>query len=192
MSKNTKILIDKEASIRYYYTQIMNSDISQEELKYKLNYDSDTGIFKWKDIFENRRFKNCVAGKVNPSSGYIHIKIHQQYFYAHRLAWLYIHGVFPDNFLDHINKNRSDNRIINLREVTSRQNNQWRTKNNDSLSGYKGVYSHPNSQKWRAQIRKDGKSYHLGTFEEKEEAAIAYNNKAIELFGEYAYLNIIK
>ena len=190
INKKTKILIDKEASILYDYTLIMNSDISQEELKYKLNYFPDTGVFTWRDVPENYRFKNKIAG-LTTINGYIRIKIYQKHFYAHRLAWLYIHGKLPDNFIDHINKNRADNRIINLRDITCSENGRWRGKDRDNSSGYKGVFGHPESKKWRAQIRKDKITYHIGTFETKEEAALAYNKKAIELFGEFAWLNDI-
>lgn len=79
----------------------------------------------------------------------------------------------------------------NLRICSHSQNGANRPKQTNNTSGYKGVFSHKKTIKWRAQIRKDRKSYHLGLFDTTVEAAIAYNEKAKELFGEFAQLNVI-
>lgn len=90
-------------------------DLTQAELKRKLHYDPDTGIFTWK-VFSPGITIGKVAGAI--SSGYIRIKVHPSLQYAHRLAWLYVYGYFPEHGTDHINGIKTDNRIANLREAT--------------------------------------------------------------------------
>jgi hypothetical protein len=95
----------------------------------------------------------------------------------------------PKGFVvDHINRDKLDNRKSNLRIATLQQNSMNRRKHNpNSLSKYKGVAKDKN--KWVAQIIKDGKRKEIGRYETQEEAAIAYNQSAIEVFGEFAWLN---
>lgn len=90
---------------------------------------------------------------------------------------------------DHINHNKLDNRKSNLRICTRTENQQNHKIQKNSTSGYKGVNYHKVNQVWRAQIRINRKHTHLGCFDTKEEAAIAYNQAAIKYFGEFAYLN---
>lgn len=91
--------------------------------------------------------------------------------------------------VDHINRDKKDNRISNLREVTPSQNQANRGLDSHNTSGYKGVSFDKKAKKYRAYVRKDGKTYNLGFYTEREQAAKAYNLKATELFGEYANLN---
>lgn len=93
--------------------------------------------------------------------------------------------------IDHINHDKLDNRRINLRLCTRTQNQQNHKLQKNSTSGYKGVNFHKQNNIWRAQIRIDRKHTHLGCFNTKEEAAIAYNKAATKHFGEFAYLNKI-
>lgn len=93
--------------------------------------------------------------------------------------------------VDHINHNGLDNRKTNLRICSRSQNSANSRLSKDSTSGFKGVYWHAPRRKWRARICKDGKRINLGTFADKKDAALAYNNKAMELFGEFACLNKI-
>lgn len=90
---------------------------------------------------------------------------------------------------DHINGNGLDNRRCNLRICTSSQNHINTKKRKNNTSGYKGVFSCQLSKNWRAQIRYNHKSIHIGNFINKIQAAKAYNQKAKELFGEFARLN---
>lgn len=89
---------------------------------------------------------------------------------------------------DHINGDRLDNRRSNLRPANQSQNRFNSRVKKDSTNGYKGVYRN-NSVYWGARIQKDGKRLYLGNFPTKEDAARAYDEKAKELFGEYAWLN---
>ena len=92
---------------------------------------------------------------------------------------------------DHINCNKLDNRRCNLRECNSAENNRNVQKHKNNSGNYKGAYWYAIREKYRSTIRCNGKSYHLGYFEDEKEAARAYNAKALELFGEYAKLNEI-
>jgi hypothetical protein len=92
---------------------------------------------------------------------------------------------------DHINHDELDNRRINLRQCTNQENNRNRNCNKNSTSKYKGVCWYKRDNKWRSSIKFNNKQIHLGYFYDENEAAIAYNNKSKELFGEFANLNII-
>lgn len=158
--------------------------LTQEQLKKILDYNPDTGQFTWKVSPSFTVNAGDPAG-YNRGGGYLGIGIDKGYYYVHRLAFLYMYGYFPKE-IDHINGNRSDNRIINLREVNKSQNAANRRTRN--RTGYKGVVEYkPN--RFRATIMKDKKTYRLGEFKSALEAAKAYNLKAIELFGEYAKIN---
>lgn len=93
--------------------------------------------------------------------------------------------------IDHINRNRLDNRKSNLRISTRKNNNRNRKRIEGASSPYRGVIWRPHAKKWKAYIKSDKKQHHLGYFEKPEEAAMAYNIAAYELFGEFAVLNPI-
>lgn len=94
-------------------------------------------------------------------------------------------------YVDHINRNTLDNRIENLRICSNQENSFNRRKHIDGKSKYKGVSFHKKTQKWQVSITKNNKSYYIGLFKSQEEAAKAYNIKALELFGDFANLNTI-
>jgi hypothetical protein len=117
--------------------------ITQSKLKSIVNYNETTGVFTWA---KNR--KRCTTGSIAGSicsNGYIYININYKKYLAHRLAWLYIHGEFPENEIDHIDGNKANNSIENLRTAT-RSNNVWNTKKGTrNTSGYKNVSLHKKS-----------------------------------------------
>ncbi len=100
------------------------------------------------------------------------------------------HGYLPE-VLDHINRDRVDNRTDNLREATASENSQNQSMYKNNKSGFKGVSWFKRDKKWVAQIKIDGKKKHLGYFDCKVEAAIAYNEAAIKHHGEFANINHI-
>ena len=108
--------------------------------------------------------------------------------YAHQMAWYLSHDVWPDKYVDHIDGDRSNNRLANLRLATPGQNshNQRKVKSITS-SKFKGVKKV--GKKWRAYINHEGKMLHLGYHLTEEEAAIAYDTKALDVFGAYAKCN---
>ena len=127
-----------------------------------LRYEPDTGLFFWKAT-------NKIAGS-KKVDGRIHIVVGGEAYKAHRLAWLFVHGSFPRNQIDHINHICDDNRIVNLRDVTNQENQRNARRSKANVSGVTGVYWHKASQKWLAQIRIDMKDLHLGLFDNKSDA----------------------
>ena len=150
-------------------------------------------VFDYKDdgslIWKVRLSPTGSVGKVagTPSTdGYLKIGLDKRTYRAHRLVWIW-HGNSPAETIDHINGDKLDNRIENLRAASKSQNGM-NTKPR-GLSGFKGVTKV--GGKWQAQIKAAGRKEYLGLFHTKEEAALAYNNAAIEAFGEFAFLNPI-
>lgn len=145
--------------------------ITQSELKELFNYDEETG-----DFTRKVKVSNQIAGKragYKHTSGYVIIVINEQAYKAHRLAWLYVNGRWPDDQLDHINGVRDDNRISNLRDTNVAENGQNRKKASaNSVSGYLGVS--PCDKKWRADIKLNRKHIYLGRFDTPELAYAAY------------------
>ena len=159
-------------------------DLTQAELKRKLHYDPETGIFIW-NISPARVVKaRSIAGCVN-DLGYIRIRINYKHIRAHRLVWLYMYGEFPKGHLDHINGIRTDNRLCNLREATRAQNSFNRGRNKNNTSGYKGVRSDNRFNNWVARIGINGKDIYLGSFDSPEEASEAYQAAASKYHGEF-------
>jgi hypothetical protein len=157
-----------------------------EQLKELLEYNHDTGVFTWiKLIGTSNRKVGGVAG--TKRDGYIRITIKGKIYSAHRLAYLYMTGKFPENDIDHINHIRHDNRWTNLRDATHSQNQANRVKHKNNTSGYKGVNWDKRYKKWRAKIQYMNKSIYIGYYTTPQEAAEAYKKKAIELFGEFSY-----
>lgn len=163
----------------------MSDMITAEKVRDLFHYDPSTGIFTRKtDSWWGEKKVGCL------SHGYLVIRVNNGKKYAaHRLAWLYVYGSFPEKDLDHINGDRSDNRIENLREASGSENSMNRRNRSDNTSGKKGVVWHGIQNKWQAQICSDGKNRCLGYFHDIEEAAHAYNKAAIKLHGEFAVLN---
>jgi len=147
--------------------------ITQARLKELLSYDPDSGIFTWKINRTGAAKAGSVAGNLNSSTGYIHIKIDGKAYQAHRLAWLYIYGYLPENQIDHLNGIRDDNRITNLREVSRVCNMQNQKTRSDNRSGFAGVYWDKQHRKWKAYITIQGKVHSLGYYDTALDAALA-------------------
>lgn len=151
--------------------------LTQERLKQVLHYDPDTGVFTWAASRRTDRIGK-EAGCRN-TGGYIQIRVDGAFHYAHRLAWLYVTGDSPSDQLDHINGIRDDNRIVNLRVVTNRQNTEnQRCARSNSRSGVKGVSWHKQCGKWTASIKSNGLQFNLGLFSTVDEAQRAYAGAA--------------
>lgn len=150
--------------------------LTQSELKLQVNYNPDTGIFNRLVSNSNRVKVSDVVGTFDHSNGYIKITINKKTNYAHRLAWLYVHGEMPSKQIDHINGIRTDNRVANIRLVTSSENsqNQHKANSRNKSSGILGVRWAAHANKWSAQIQVNGKSKHIGYFKNKDDAYQAY------------------
>jgi len=161
--------------------------VTQDRLKDILLYDEDTGVFTWR-IQRGQMKVGSVAGSIY-DRGYIRIRIDGTRYLAHRLAWLYSTGSFPSDYMDHIDRDPSNNRLCNLRPATAKQNQGNRKINHNNTSGFKGVSWCKKALKWVVFINLSGKNTRLGCYEDKDEAAIIYRNAAIKEHGEYA-LNV--
>ena len=158
--------------------------LTVEILKNYLEYNRDTGEFIWLKN-KGRARVGDIAG-TNKNNGYIGIAIFNGVYQAHRLAWFYITGAWPKQYIDHINGIKTDNRFINLREATNAQNLWNGGKHANNTSGFKGVHFDTRSSKWIAQITVNCKRIHIGSFEDKLEAAEAYILESLELHGEFS------
>lgn len=157
--------------------------MSQDELLVFLNYDQITGIFTWK-VSTNKRIKiGSIAGSIGPQ-GYVRIRINGKYYQAHRLAWLYVNGEWPKNEIDHKDRIKHHNWILNLREATKSQNGFNRTADKDNELGVKGVRRWGN--KFIMQMKINGSTRYLGLYKTIEDAKKAYDELAKELHGEFA------
>ena len=163
--------------------------ITQAYLKELIYYNPNTGIFAW--ALSRRRVKKGDIAGSHQSQGYLQIMVGGERHLAHRLAWFYMTGNWPEDQIDHINQIKADNRWCNLRECDQSQNQANTGNRSDNTSGYKGVTWSKKEKKWYSQIHVKGKHLHLGVFKSKHQAAITYNKKADELFGEFAHLNKI-
>lgn len=154
------------------YTTTPTNELTAEKLRELLHYSPETGVFTWKVSNSNRVKVGDVAGCLD-GRGYLLISVRSRLHKAHRLAWLYVYGVWPTDQIDHINRIRTDNRIANLREVSHKQNNQNRSKPSNNTSGHPGVSWHKQRSKWLAHIKHNQKKIHLGCFNTIEEAIAA-------------------
>lgn len=157
--------------------------MTQEELKARIHYDPETGIFTW--------LKGNRKGKTSGSTGGIYIQIcfsRKNFIYAHRLAFLYMVGKIPKE-VDHINLVKHDNRWSNLRPVTRGQNNMNRGPQINNKSGFRGVYYQKDHKKYVARLsgRINGErtTKFLGYFDTPQQAYEAYKKETKERYGEY-------
>lgn len=158
--------------------------ITQQELKQILSYDKDTGIFTWSKLpkFSYAKVGNVAGSLYN--NGYVYIKIKSKRYKAHILAFLYEYGYLPNCSIDHINRNKKDNRIANLRICNASENAQNRdVKNTKNNAGYFGVLINKNSKKnpYVASIKYNYKKYYLGSFDNPIDAHNAYLKAKKEL-----------
>jgi len=150
-------------------------------------YDSESGIIKNRIARGKGGYfrRGAVSGGPH-NCGYIRIHADSQRYLAHRLAWLLFHGEWPDSEVDHINGNRSDNRISNLRKATVSEQRHNMRKTHRNTSGVKGVYWDKANLKWAADICCNGVRRHVGRFLRIEDAEKELNNIRIQLHGEFA------
>lgn len=154
-------------------------DLTAEQARAALSYDPETG--------EMRHLRSQLAGEVagyawggKNGVGYRGVTIYGKSHFAHRIAWLIFYGRWPEGHIDHINGDKSDNRLVNLREVPVWLNQHNRGVRRDSASGIKGVWQLA-PDKWRAFIQVRGKTKVLGHFRTKEEAAAARARAGAEM-----------
>lgn len=149
--------------------------ITHERLLSLLAYECETGVFVWKVSRGNGLKVGDAAGRIG--QGYRLVRVDGRGYLAHRLAWFYVHGAWPDGEIDHINGDKLDNRIANLRDIQHRGNAENKRKARaDNQTGFLGVHIKPANTKrpFVASIRVDGVLKHIGAFADPQAAHKAY------------------
>lgn len=152
------------------------------------------GNLFWGGDISRKDLIGKMAGTLSSSDGYRYVKCgkSRNRVAVHRVVFLMHHGYIPD-VIDHINGIRDDNRAENLRDALGQSNNcANQKKQHGRTSKYKGVCWDSSRGKWAAYAKKNGVSFYLGRFTSEDKAAMAYNKKAKELFGEFSNINIIQ
>lgn len=150
----------------------MTTHLHPDELKRLVIYDSKTGVFT-RRIDRSDGYKTGEVLNSPDKNGYLRTTINDKTYKLHRLAWLYVYGVFPSGVIDHINGNVTDNRIENLRDTSHRQNTM--NKKSHREGRLVGAQWSQVMQKWGSSIRLNGKGYHLGFFVTEKEASDAFH-----------------
>lgn len=147
-------------------------NIALEKLKSLAFFDPETGAFK-RLVRRGKFAEGTLIGDV-AADGYWRVMIDNKRYLAHRLAWFYTHGVWPEHTIDHINGIRTDNRICNLRDVPHEINILNRHAPTNASSGVRGAYWHKRMEKYSSSIGHGGKHIFLGYFNNPEDANLAY------------------
>ena len=159
---------------------------SQKEIKNLFHYSEETGIFTWREDRHARKVKGLPAGWSTNSKGrktkYVNIRVLGVVHKAHRLAWLYVHGEWP-NYIDHIDGDGTNNRISNLRSVDKYQSAKNKPMQSNNSSGHIGVRFYNPLGKWLAKIGVNGRSVHLGYFDDLHDAV----NSRLEAEKKYGF-----
>lgn len=144
------------------------TELTQKRLKEVLIYNQETGEF-W------RNYKCPKLAGSKHSQGYLSIMIDGKNYLSHRLAWLYVNGEWPVGYIDHINGNKCDNKISNLRDTSAKINTEnRRNPQSNNKTGWLGVYFDESRSKFVAQICINGKSAFIGRYDDPIEAHEAY------------------
>ena len=151
--------------------------LTVEQARGALNYDAETGVMTWRrraDLASwwNTRYSGKPVTTVN-AYGYLQVSLNKERVLAHRVAWLIHHGAWPFGEIDHVNGNKLDNRLENLRDVTSSENHKNMPKASNNTSGALGVSWRKDLGKWSAYIKAGGGKKHLGHFSCFDEAVTA-------------------
>lgn len=158
--------------------------LTATRLRELLEYDPATGAFAWLATRGGKR-SGCIAGCLN-KAGYRIIRVDKGQYLAHRLAYLFAYGEWPVGELDHINRVKHDNSIVNLRLATKSENAQNVGLRRDNASGIKGVSFAKRRGRWQAHVRVNGNRVALGYFDSPEEAGKAAETMRVELHGAFA------
>lgn len=161
-----------------------------EVIRERLSYDPLTGAVTWRDYPGRKKVMPGQIAGVLTIHGYQKTCVNYKWIFSHRIAWALHYGEWPQGFIDHINGDRRDNRIENLRVATFAQNmRNRRTRGKSSI--YKGVRYSKSARKWCVECGSYelGNHEYIGLFEDEKAAALAYNEAAIRRYGEFARIN---
>ena len=148
-----------------------NEIISPERIRREISYDPDTGLFTWL-VRACGRCKHGPFSGTADTAGYYRVKVLGRSYAAHRLAWALTYGEWPTLDIDHINRVKTDNRVLNLRVVSKSENMLNRAKWGECTAP-PGVYPRPGNKKWVAKITVGGVTHRLGTYPSLEAAGEA-------------------
>lgn len=159
--------------------------LSAAWLRENMAYDSATGEFWWTKPGFGRTVGKRIGSRMwSKGKSYIAMKINGEVYYAHRVAWLYHYGEWPKGFVDHIDEDRTNNAIENLRLATPAEN-AARRRTTRSIAPSRGVF--PHGPGFVARIHFRGRRHYLGYFPTAQAAQAAYEAKAKEIHGEFAH-----
>lgn len=162
----------------------MDKNLDRDALVDALSYDHESGVFRYRRNGRGRFARaGAIAGTFD-ARGYRTITIAGTNHKAHRLAWLYFYGAWPHGVIDHIDGDKANNAIANLRVCAQKQNCANAKTSANNKSGFKGVCRV--GMRWRAQIHEGGQRFHLGYFDTPQEAHAAYVADAERRFGVFA------
>lgn len=164
-------------------------NLTFDRLRELLDYETDTGLFRWKTRSAICLTPGDIAGR-KVTNGYVQIKIDYVAHLAHRLAWFYVHGTWPVGQVDHINGRRSDNRFSNLRDVDASVNQLNRhSPQPNGTTGLAGVYL--KRGRFGARIRVDGRLFYLGMYSSAHDAHAEYQTvRACVIANKTAWLSL--
>ena len=157
--------------------------IDQETVKKLFHYDAESGMLIWR-FGNGRNVKPWQEVKAKNGNGYYTAKIHGKSYLAHRLAWLYVHGSFPNKYIDHKNRIRNDNRLCNLRDVNTTDNAQNISLPSHNKSGYIGVSWIKSHNCWTVYVKVNKKNKWLGYYKNLDDAV------AVRKAGEKQHYNL--
>jgi hypothetical protein len=168
---------DPKLSAWEYVNRAANrKSLTQEYLKACVAYDAETGIFTAKLPAQSRQ-EGDILGSPGGSHGYLSVAVGGKAYLAHRLAWFYVHGEWPEQ-IDHVDRDRRNNRLSNLRPCTNQENN-W------NKAGAIGATWNSRRQRWVAKICHNSKTRTLGYFATLDEARACYQAEALKLRGHF-------
>jgi hypothetical protein len=162
-----------------------NAIVTAADAHRLLRYEPETGHLYWKPRPKtpgnNRADPSKPAGSLG-ANGYVMLNVGGKLHRAHRVIWLMVHGTWPTDTIDHVNRNRADNRLANLRAATRIENQQNHPTRVDNKSGHRGVFWHQEARKWWVYINHNRKRKTVGYFPDFEDAVTARKLAEAELF----------
>ena len=157
--------------------------IDQETVKKLFHYDAESGMLLWRNG-NSRNVKPWQEATSSNGHGYYNVKIDGKSYLVHRLIWLYVHGNFPEQDIDHKNRVRNDNRLCNLRDVSRTDNAQNISLPSHNKSGHIGVSWYAKQNKWTVYVKVNKKNKWLGYYKNLDDAVAARK------VGEKKYYNL--
>lgn len=157
-----------------------------ETVREYLDYSPDTGRFTWKKPSSPKSHVGANAGSQKSKNGYWQLTLKGKYYYVHRLAWFHFYGELPTKMIDHVNGDKGDNRIMNLRLASLSENLANVGAKRDNTSGAKNVHWCNSKKRWIVKVKRNGKTHHAGTFREYAAAVNAAETARLDVHGEFA------